>query len=214
MLRDFATSPLFIAAATLCVIGLLAMIGGIVALVRGRALVFTVRTLGGVALFALGALIATVSVGVQGYRALVHEEVAARISVQPQGDKRYTAIIRFTDGRTRTFTLAGDEIYLDAHILKWKPIANFIGLHTQYELDRVTGRYHDIEEERTAARTVFSLKASKPIDLFGLRRRYAHLAPFLDAEYGSAAFVPVTRPAEFELRVSTSGLVIREMIKS
>jgi len=48
------------------------------------------------------------------------------------------------------------------------------------------------------------------VDLFGLRQRYEFLAPLLDAEYGSATFVPVTRPAELELRVSTSGLLIRE----
>jgi len=33
------------------------------------------------------------------------------------------------------------------------------------------------------------------------RKRYTFLAPFLDAEYGSAAFVPVNEPAELELRV-------------
>jgi hypothetical protein len=47
------------------------------------------------------------------------------------------------------------------------------------------------------------------MDLFELRRRYTFLAPFLDAEYGSAAFVPVNEPAELELRVSTTGLLIR-----
>jgi hypothetical protein len=57
---------------------------------------------------------------------------------------------------------------------------------------------------------VHSLGRERPVDLFGLRQRYAFLAPLLDAQYGSATFVPVTRPAEFELRVSTTGLLIRE----
>ena len=48
------------------------------------------------------------------------------------------------------------------------------------------------------------------MDLFGLRRRYAFLAPLLDAEYGSATFMPATRPIELELRVSTTGLLMRE----
>jgi hypothetical protein len=48
------------------------------------------------------------------------------------------------------------------------------------------------------------------VDLFGLRKRYAFLAPLLDAEYGSGTFVPVRRRAEFEVRVSTTGLLIRE----
>ena len=58
------------------------------------------------------------------------------------------------------------------------------------------------------------LGQDKPMDLFGLRRRYAFLAPLLDAEYGSATFMPVAQPAELELRVSTTGLLMRETTPS
>ncbi|HEV8243291.1 MAG TPA: hypothetical protein VGQ07_04815, partial [Nitrospirales bacterium] len=98
----------------------------------------------------------------------------------------------------------------DAHILKWKPLANVLGLHTAYELDRVAGRYHAIEQEQSAVRTVYALGQNKPVDLFGLRRRYAFLTILVDAEYGSATFAPVTQPAELELRVSTTGLLMRD----
>jgi hypothetical protein len=99
---------------------------------------------------------------------------------------------------------------VDAHILKWKPYANWIGLHTGYELDRVAGRYHGVKDEQTAERTVHALSRERMIDLYSLRRRYAFLAPLVDAEYGSASFVPVTKPAELELRVSATGLLLRE----
>ena len=85
-----------------------------------------------------------------------------------------------------------------------------LGLHTGYELARVAGRYRALDQERSAPRTVYSLGQDKPVDLFGLRQRYAFLAPLLDAEYGSATFVPVKQRAELELRVSTTGLLIRE----
>ena len=39
------------------------------------------------------------------------------------------------------------------------------------------------------------------------RRRL--LGPLVDAEYGSATFVAATRPATFEVRVSTTGLLAR-----
>ena len=99
---------------------------------------------------------------------------------------------------------------VDAHILKWKPVANVLGLHTAYELDRMAGRYRDIPQERSASRTIYQLSEERSVDLFGLRRRYEFLSPLLDAEYGSATFVPVSKPVELELRVSTSGLLIRE----
>ena len=210
MSSELATSPFFLAAVTLGALGAILILAGIVALIRARPLRFALQTLAGLLLLSLGGLAGTIAIGIQGYLALTREDVAARLFVRPQGPQRFAATVRFPDGREATFELAGDEIYVDAHILKWKPLANVLGLHTAYELDRVAGRYHAIEEERSAVRTVYALGQDRPVDLFGLRRRYAFLAPLLDAEYGSATFMPVAQPAELEVRVSTTGLLMRE----
>lgn len=160
------------------------------------------------ALFA--ALSLAVVVGTRGYRALTHEEVAARVWTVPDTGGFFAAHVQFPDSSVRTFRLTGDELYIDAHILKWKPLANVLGLHTDYELDRVGGRYADLEEERALPRSVYSLSETKLFDLFDLRRRLALLAPLVDAEYGSATFVTASDDlAVWELSVSTSGLVIR-----
>lgn len=210
MTAELVSSPLFLAALALGTLGTMLMLAAFVALVRLRPLRFVVRTLAAALLLTLGTLAATVAIGIQGYRVLTREDIAARVLVKPAGPQRFTATFRFPDGREAAFELAGDEMYVDAHVLKWKPIANLLGVHTAYELDRVAGRYRGIEQERSGTRTVYSLARSKPVDLFGLRQRYVFLAPLLDAEYGSATFVPVTRPADLELRVSTTGLLIRE----
>lgn len=207
---NLVTSPFFLAGTAFGLLGVILTLAGIVALLQLRPLRFTIRTLAGLIFLALGALAGTIALGIQGYQALTRENIAARISVRTAGPQRFEAAFHFPDGREAAFALAGDEIYIDAHILKWKPLANVLGLHTAYELDRVAGRYHAIEQERSAARTIYSLGQEKPVDIFVLRQRYAFLAPLLDAEYGSATFVPVTRPAELELRVSTTGLLIRE----
>ncbi len=205
---------LYLAAALLLgVLGGLLVLAGLAALLRARPLRFVVRTLFGLLLLSIGALAGTVTLGLQGYRALAREDVAAHLSVRPSGPQRFDVAVRFADGREAKFEVAGDEIYADARILKWKPFANVLGLHTAYELDRLAGRYRSIDQERTAPRTVHSLAVDKPINLFGLRQRYAFLEPLLDAEYGSASYVPVTRPAELELRVSTTGLILRELPK-
>ena len=109
----------------------------------------------------------------------------------------------------KTYEVAGDEIYLDAHILKWKSWANLLGLHTAYELDRVGGRYTSIGDERDKPRTIYSLTPSRPLDVFSLRQRYAALSPVVDAEYGSAVFFPVHHRMTLEVRVSTTGLMLR-----
>ena len=207
---ELSASPFFLAAIALGALGAILVVAGIVALVRARPLRFALRTLSGLLLLSLGALAGTIAVGTQGYRALTREDLAARLTVRPAGPQRFAVTVRFPDDRQVAFDLAGDEIYVDAHILKWKPIANVLGLHTAYELDRVAGRYQGIEQERSAVRTVYSLSQTKPVDLFRLRQRYAFLGTLLDAEYGSATFVSVTRPAELELRVSTTGLLMRD----
>jgi hypothetical protein len=210
MLPELSNAPLFPIAVICGALGVLLVFFGILSFWYLQFAKSTVRILGGLLLLSLGALAGTISVGMIGYRALTREDVAARITVKPAGPKRFEATFRFPDGRLATYQLAGDEIYVDAHIIKWHPYANMIGLHTAYELDRVAGRYHDIKDEKTAPRTIHPLAREKPIDLYGIRQRFTFLAPVFDAEYGSASYVPVTQPAEFELRVSTTGLLIRE----
>ena len=209
MLPELANAPLFPFAVIFGVVGILLVFFGIMSFFYLQFGKSVVRVLGGLLLLSLGALAGTISVGMIGYRALTREDVAARITVKPTGVKRFEATFRFADGRQATYQLAGDEVYVDAHIIKWHSYANMIGLHTACELDRVAGRYHDIKDEKTEARTIHTLAREKPIDLYGIRKRFEFLAPVFDAEYGSASYVPVTKPAEFELRVSTTGLLIR-----
>ncbi len=156
-------------------------------------------------------ILGMIVVGTAGYRAITHEEIAAVVKIEPMGAKGFAANFRYPDGHEASYRLAGDALYVDAHILKWKPIVNILGLHTAYELDRVAGRYRDIKEERDSIRTVFLLSRDKPVDMFTLRQRYLLLELLLDAEYGSASFINADKPAHIEIRVSTTGLLIRKV---
>jgi hypothetical protein len=206
----FGISLFVLIAALFGALGGALVIAGLVSLKRAQPLRFTLRTLTGLLLVSLGALAGAIGVGMSGYRSLTREDLAARIIVTPLGPQRFAATVHIPERPEATYELFGDEIYVDAHILKWKPVANVLGLHTAYELDRIAGRYDDIAQERAANRTIYSLVPDRGVDLFGLRRRYTFLAPVLDAEYGSGTFVPVTRQTEFDVLVSTSGLLIRE----
>jgi len=209
-LDQYLSVPLFVAGVVFGLAGLIVVLLGFVRLFQRRPFGFLIRLLFGSTIALAGLLAVALVLGVHGYRALTQEVVAARITVTPRGDQRFDAHVRFAGGGEARYALAGDEIYVDAHILKWTPAANLLGLHTAYELDRIAGRYRKIEQERGALRTVYPLGAERRVDLFELRRRHAWLAPLFDAEYGSATFVPADRPAELEVRVSTSGLLIRE----
>ena len=157
----------------------------------------------------LAALAATVSVATRGYRALTHEEVAATVVTEPSGPDRFRATFTFADGRKEAYEIAGNAVYVDAHIVKWHPVANVLGLHTAYQLDRVGGRYDSLEDEQRKPRSIFTLSAPKPVDIYHLARSLAFLAPIVDTQYGSATFVSARQATAVELRVSTSGLLFR-----
>ena len=185
------------------------LVAGVRALGRRRMIGGSASVLLAALLFSLAGLAATITVATRGYRAFTREVTAAVVTVAPTAPRRFAARFRFPDGQEQVFRLAGDELYVDARVLKWKPLANLLGLHTDYELDRVAGRYADIASERTEERTVHVLGRDKPVDLFYLRRRFPVLRQLVDAEYGSATFISVTRPTTFLIQVSTSGLLIR-----
>jgi hypothetical protein len=201
--------PLLIAAGVcgfLCILFLLAFIAAF----RKRKVLGAVRNFTFTFLMlVLALLFATITVSLKGYQALTHEELAATVEIMPVGDQKFVAHFTFPDSTVSEIELAGDELYVDAHILKWKSFANLFGLHTLYELDRVAGRYSEIEEETSKDRTVYSLAKEKMVDIFDLRVEHEILSFLLDAEYGSASFINVSKSAKFKIMVSTTGLLIR-----
>ncbi len=199
-----------IAALLLAVASVLLLATGVRA-ARSRPLLAAAGGLGALSLLTAAALCAALAVSVHGYRALTREEIAAVVEIEPVVPQRFVAHVTLADGRSRSFELAGDELYVDARVLKWSPWVNLMGLHTSYALDRIAGRYADLEAERQAPRTVHSLVNGAPLDAFVLRRRHELLAPLVDASYGSATFTSADRPTTLEVRVSTTGLLVREL---
>lgn len=204
-------SALAIAAAGLAVAAALSLAGGGALWrrrFRGSSLILFLI---GLLLLLLGVSAVLIEVGTRGYRALVREEVAATVRLRPVGPGSFDAGFTFPDGETRTYRLAGDQLYVDAHILKWRPLVNVLGLHTEYELDRVAGRWSDLEEERSRPRTVHDLGRRKPFDFFDVARSVPLFDPLVDVEYGSASFIETGEGGTFELRVSTTGLLLRSL---
>ena len=204
---------LLLLALIVCLVLALLLLRGAVGAWRGRhRLSALVALLAAALCLALAALCGTISVGVRGYRALTQEVLAATIQTEPLAARHFRATVTLADGSLHMFDLAGDAVYVDAHILKWRPAVNLLGLHTAYELDRIAGRYRSLGDEQTRERTVYSIARAKPIDVFDLARRYWLLRPLVDAEYGSATFINATEPATYEVRVSTTGLLVRRIV--
>src|SRR5216110_1728507 len=178
-----------------------------------RRLSSSVGFLAAALFLSLGMLLGAITVGIRGYRAFTQEALAATIKTDPIGPHHFRATVTLPDSSLHMFDLAGDAVYIDAHVLKWRPIGTLLGLETVYELDRISGRYQALTDEQTLERTVYSLAQKKPFDAFDLARSYWILRPFVDAEYGSATFIGATARggATYEVRVSTSGLLVRSV---
>jgi hypothetical protein len=197
-------------AAVIAVFGLLLVVLACQRLARARFLAAGGSALTGLLLLAVAAAIFIVSLNLHTYARLTYEQPVAEIVFESRGPQRYRATLtQIPTGEMQIFVLAGDEWQLDARVLKWQGWANLLGLDAQYRLERISGRYRDIEQERHAARTVYALTRNPGVDLWTLSSRYPRWLPFVDAVYGSATYLPMADGARYEIKMTQSGLIAR-----
>src|SRR5438093_8562985 len=201
--------PLVFVIAAFALLSVVLLVTALAAVQRQRWMGTSLALVLAVLCLALAALAATLGIAMQGFRSLTREVVAATVVTRPTGPERFVATFTFPDGRREQYEITGNALYVDAHIVKWHPRANILGLHTAYHLDRVSGRYDRLEDEQTKPRRIFALSRPTPVDMFQLARSLALLGRVVDTEYGSATFIAARGPTQLELRVSTSGLLFR-----
>jgi len=140
------------------------------------------------------------------YRQLLHEEPLATLSVYQLGDQAYDVTLAQPDGTEERFKITGDQWQLDARLLTWTgPLAS-VGAQPLYRLDRLSGRYLSLEQERTAERSVYSLTESRWFDLW---KSLQGSGLWLDAQFGSAVYMPLTNGAVFSVHLTPKGLISR-----
>jgi len=146
------------------------------------------------------------------YSRLTYETPVADLIFKTTGPQRYQAtLIHAPSGEMQVFAVNGDEWQLDARVLKWRGWANLLGLDAQFRLERLSGRYLDIEKERSAPRTVYGLSDNPGIDFWAWSIEHPRWVPFVDAVYGSAAFLPMADGARYRVTMSQTGLLARPM---
>ena len=121
------SNPLIVVAILFALLGLIFLIMTLAALRKRKLFSTTTDLIITLLMFSISALFGTISLAVQGYHALTREELAAIVKVEPAGRQKFTARLSMPDGSEKVFSLAGDQLYIDAHILKWKLIATYSG---------------------------------------------------------------------------------------
>jgi hypothetical protein len=190
------------------ILGVVLFVFGIQRAWRRRVLTGSLEGLVGLLLLAIAALMAAISINLYTYDRLTHESKIAEISFQEIGPQHFGAIVTLKN-KGKILDLRGDEWQIDARVLKWRGTAVLIGFDTLYRLDRLSGRYRHITQEKTGLRTVHRLSEEQGLDLWMIGRRYAHWIPWVDAVYGSATYMPMVDGASYTVSVSSTGLLAR-----
>ena len=193
------------------ILALFLLLASATSLREHRWAVGVITLLLGTTLFLSGLLFGAISVGTEGYRLLVEDDLALTVRAERMAGDSILARFTFESGMSRTYRLAGGELLLEAHVLKWRPLVARLGLRPEYEVSRVTGRFRDRTDDETKPRTVLSLAVQKPLDFFDLATRFDFLDPLLEYEYRSTTLVPGGASSTFEVRVTASDLLIRRV---
>ena len=142
------------------------------------------------------------------YRALSEEKPLTTVSIEKMAKQEFTVVMTMPDGEQRSFVLFGDQWQLDVRLLVWHRQLLALGVESLYRLDRIAGRYMSLEQEREAKRSVYSLENSKGIDLWQLAKKYQF---GVDAQFGSAVYMPLQDGALFSVYQTARGLTARPM---
>lgn len=178
---------------------------------RRRPLRATGSLAGGVASASIGGASILLAFSYYGYGRLVDEQVVSQIEFRQSMPGEYVARV-MVDGRSdRNFALRGDEWQMDARVINWKPPATLLGLDPIYQLDRISGRYSDVDDEMLEPRTVYSLSDGPALDVWQVARKFPVLMPGVDAYYGTATYLPMAHGARFEISLTRTALVARPL---
>lgn len=169
-----------------------------------------IRLLASGLLLLSAALLGVLGAALFGYTRLLQEAEVASLSVQQLAPQHYAVQLDTPDGQRQRFELRGDQWQLDARVLRWKLPALLAGAPSLYRLERLSSRYVDVAQEREAVRSVHELGAQAFPDLWILRRQFPQYLDFVDADFGSGAYLPLIDGARYSVSLGPrGGLVAR-----
>lgn len=146
------------------------------------------------------------------YQRLTQESLVADVYLRKLGVQKFQVSLSFSerDEDQHYYVIQGDQWQLDARILKWKSWANLIGMDSYYQLERLSGRYHDIEQASRQPASVIDLRqAARGLDIWKLKRLLREKLWFVDTLFGQGVYMPMIDGAHFKVTLGQSGLIVR-----
>lgn len=164
-----------------------------------------VRRVCGLLLTALACVSALLVLSLAQFHRLTSDLPVATVQIQQQAPNEFL-VTAFTPGRqARTYTLYGDAWQIDAKVVRWRLPALLAGAPPLYQLERLSGRYEDVQRELRDVRSVYALDDWPAPDIVVVKRWFSGWLPFVDVTFGSAAYMPLFNDARYEVMFDRRG---------
>lgn len=164
------------------------------------------RGTSGFLLLAGAVWLAFVGWDLMSYRAITKERPLATVSIYNIGDQEFDLTLVDSEGAEERFIVRGDQWQLDVRLLVWNGPLQTLGFEPLYRFDRLSGRYLSLEQERNSERTVYGFSESGGFDVWSFLRDFDL---WLDADFGSAVYMPMENGAVYSVVTTSKGLVAR-----
>lgn len=148
------------------------------------------------------------------YRQLLEEERVATLSFKREETQQFQVRLIYSGQQAgkpeQFFYLRGDEWQLDVRLIKWNNRLVRFGLKPFYHLDRLSGRYRDVEQAISSSRSVYALyQPVAGFDSWQLAKELPWINRLIDSRYGSAVYLPMADGAEYQVSIGVNGLLAK-----
>lgn len=162
-------------------------------------------------LLAVGLIVLLVSTNIYTFYRLTNEAPIAELTFVNVAPEQYQATISYGDFcEPEKYILYGNQWRLDARFLKWRPWANLFGLDAMYRIERLGGRYRDVNDENSRQGIAYKLYREPHIDLAAILQDYEGIFSPVDTLYGSSVYEDMDESFRYRVYRSQSGLLVRK----
>jgi hypothetical protein len=138
------------------------------------------------------------------------EQPIAELSFKQLGPQRYRAYLATGNlCEVKTYDLLGDQWQLDASFLKWKGIGTLLGLQSLYRLDRLSGRYANIDQQNSREKQSNDIAPKVLLNLFPQSKEKAVSGFLVDAHFGSSVYLDIDVSKKYRVYKTEDALIAK-----
>lgn len=177
-------------------------------LLIGNWIIGWLRGSAGLLLALCAAVLGLTAWDLHSYQQISDARPIATLVFNKVDDKQFSVNLVDQGGNEQRYQLSGDLWQLDVRVLKWVDALARLGVKPGYRLDRLSGRYLSFEDEQKLPHTAVNLGAAPPFfDVWAWLRDVNRYFSLIEAQYASAAYLPMVDGALYSVGIGPNGVV-------